>query len=84
MPASARGSKIGWVIAKCAPASIFGFEAPQLFVNIFRDRIHGDADREIRRAAEAFAGPVRALIQAATRTFTRPMESTSYTPLVSG
>ena len=57
------GSKIGCVIAKCAPASTFASKRRNLVIQIFRDGIHGDADGEIRRAAESFAGPVGALIQ---------------------
>ena len=40
-------------------------EALDFVVEIVGDGIDGHADREIRGAAESFAGPVRALIQAA-------------------
>ena len=43
----------------------FGVEALDFVVEIVGDGIERHADREIRRAAESFAGPVRALIQAA-------------------
>ena len=51
-------------MAKCAPASTLCVEALDFVIEIVGHGIDGDADGEVRRAAERLAGPVGALIQA--------------------
>ena len=61
----------------------FFAEALDFVLHIFRDRIHRDSDCEIGLTAESFSGPIHSLIEA-RENFTRPTESTSKTPLISG
>jgi len=77
------GSKSGWVIAKWRAGLHFRVEARDFIVEIVGNRVQRDADGEIRLATSVFPAQSVPWFRR-FRIFTKPTESTSYTPLVSG
>ena len=75
--AQCSGSKMGCVMAKCAPASILASNRRSSSLHFFGDRVHRNADGEIRGAAKTSSPPSPCPDSAARVIFTNPIESSS-------
>ena len=57
------GSKSGWVIAKCAPASTFDKETFDFVIQVFGGGIERHANREVGGPSQGLAGPIGSLVK---------------------